>query len=57
MSLEIKLVCIYFDRAALNTEPISDWKDVLWVSLSSFKTILDERITSALQDQVLPISS
>ena len=35
MSPEIKRLCTFFDRAALNTEPFSDWKDVLCVSLSS----------------------
>ncbi len=41
MSLEIKLLCISFDRAALNTEPISDWKDVLCVHFLLLKKVIN----------------
>lgn len=43
MSLEIKQLCTFFDRAALNTEPISGWKDLLCVYLLLCKTILEKR--------------
>lgn len=47
MSLEIKQLWTFFDRAALNAEPISGWKDVLCVYLLLCKTVLEERNQSA----------
>lgn len=38
-------------RAAINTEPTSDWKDVLWVHFPSSKQLWMKKYHLALQDQ------